>query len=74
MIDLNSLLASGSGWTLAGAYGINDLGQIIGDGYYGGQRRAFLLTPNPVPVPVAGWLSGSGLFGLVGVARKRKTS
>jgi hypothetical protein len=26
-----------------------------------------------VPVPAAGWLFGSGLFGLVGVARRRQS-
>jgi len=27
---------------------------------------------NPVPVPAAVWLFGSGLIGLVGVARRKK--
>jgi hypothetical protein len=27
---------------------------------------------SPVPVPAAAWLFGSGLLGLVGIARRRK--
>ena len=30
--------------------------------------------PEPIPVPAAVWLFGSGLLGLVGVARRKKTS
>lgn len=33
-----------------------------------------LHTTSPVPVPAAVWLFGSGLMGLVGVARRRKSS
>jgi hypothetical protein len=29
-------------------------------------------TPDPIPIPAAVWLFGSGLLGLVGVARRRK--
>jgi hypothetical protein len=29
-------------------------------------------TPNIVPVPAAVWLFGSGLIGLLGVAKRRK--
>jgi len=32
----------------------------------------FRVTPSAVPVPAAVWLFGSGLLGLVGVARRRK--
>lgn len=37
--------------------------------YQGGEIRGFL---TPVPVPAAVWLFGSGLLGLVGVARNKK--
>jgi len=30
-------------------------------------------TPNPVPVPAAAWLFGSGLIGLAGTARRRRS-
>lgn len=45
--DLNDLLdpASGNGWTLSSALGINDSGVIVGWGLVGGARRGFLLTP-----------------------------
>jgi probable HAF family extracellular repeat protein len=45
MQDLNRLIAPGSGWVLVTAYGINDIGQVVGVGVIHGQRRAFLLTP-----------------------------
>jgi probable HAF family extracellular repeat protein len=74
-IDLNSLVA-GSGWELWGATGINDNGQIVGYGMLGegadATFHAFLLTPDPAPVPLppALFLFGSGLAGLIGFRRK----
>jgi probable HAF family extracellular repeat protein len=57
MLDLNALMepVSGSGWTLAIAYGINNMGQITGYGQFstpGGVNvgHAFLLTPIPEPM------------------------
>ena len=50
MIDLSTLIDPSSGWTLGGATAINDLGQIVGNGYNSaGQNDAFLLTPTPEP-------------------------
>lgn len=45
-------------------------------GPFPNQTPAFggTLTPAPIPVPAAVWLFGSGLLGLVGVARRRKQS
>ena len=46
MIDLNTQITSGgSGWVLSVAYGINDMGQIVGFGTVNGNFHAFLLTP-----------------------------
>jgi hypothetical protein len=44
--------ASAQGWSqLATAYAINDSGQIVGQGSFNGQARAFLATPIVVPPP-----------------------
>ncbi len=43
--DLNSLIPATSGWVLNDAFGINAAGDIVGDGTFHGQPRAFLLRP-----------------------------
>ncbi|MEY9910207.1 putative HAF family extracellular repeat protein [Catenulispora sp. MAP12-49] len=42
---LDTLIPAGSGWTLQGATGVNDRGQIVGVGLHNGHKRAYLLTP-----------------------------
>ena len=43
--DLNGLIPQSSGWELNTAYDINDAGQIVGQGFIGGEYHGFLLTP-----------------------------
>ena len=45
MEDLNKFLDPNSGWVLSDATGINELGQICGNGTLNGQGHSFLLTP-----------------------------
>lgn len=46
MTDLNTLLPENSGWKITGVYGINNHGQIVGQGSFnGGKTTAVLLTP-----------------------------
>ncbi len=45
MVDLNDLIPNGSPWLLQGAFGINDSGQIAGQGLIHGEVHAFLATP-----------------------------
>jgi probable HAF family extracellular repeat protein len=81
MRDLNSFLTEGSGWTLTDARDINELGQIVGIGSFGGEVHAFLLNPNSltgsggglvlVPEPGTGalLLVGVGLLAAIGAPR-----
>lgn len=75
MLDLNNLIPTGSGWVLSVANDINNLGQIVGTGIFGGQQRAFLLTPfqqQPVPEPTTLLLLGTGLAAVAARVRKRR--
>jgi len=66
MRDLNNMLSTPlSGWTLNGAYGINNAGQIACIGINSsGDTNGFLLTPTPEPGTFA--LLAAGAMGLVG--------
>lgn len=62
-IDLNTMIAPGSGWVLRSAEGINDAGDIVGFGTFGGQSRAFMLTiPEPATLSL---LAGAGVLALL---------
>jgi probable HAF family extracellular repeat protein len=67
MTDLNSLIDPASGWVLRSAEAINDRGEIVGFGTFGGQTRAFLLSPVPEPASVA--CLASGVLVLIGRGR-----
>ena len=45
ILDLNTVDGVPPGWVLAEARGINNAGQIVGRGVFGGSDRAFMLTP-----------------------------
>jgi len=73
MIDLNGLIPGGSGWQLLEAYGINNAGQIVGEGLLNGQPHAFQLDPAsvgtgfalslaPIPEPGTVWFAGFGMI------------
>ena len=68
---LNILNADGSGVDIDGD---GTLGTTMASGPFAGSPVGFAGTVSAVPVPAAVWLFGSGLMGLVGVARRRKAS
>src|SRR5262249_13534805 len=74
MLDLNSLIAPGSGWDLNEATAINRLGQITGLGTFGGQERAFLLTPVPEPSAIVLTVIGATALGLLRIRKRRQHS
>jgi probable HAF family extracellular repeat protein len=71
MLDLNTLIDPASGWVLARATDINNLGQIVGIGLYNGRPAAFLLIPSAVPEPTACALAGLAMIGTVLRRRRR---
>jgi len=71
MLDLNSLIGPGTGWTLTNAQAINDAGQIAGYGTIGGQTHVFLLSPVPEPATWVSLISG-GAVGAFALFRRRK--
>jgi probable HAF family extracellular repeat protein len=71
MLDLNDLIPSDSGWELQSATGINDSGQIVGNGRApNGENHAFLLTLTPEPTSMSMFALGS----LRVLARRRRRS
>jgi hypothetical protein len=66
---LNIMNADGSGVDLDSD---GTLGTTMAAGPFKGAPVGFSATPAAVPVPAAVWLFGSGLMGLVGIARRRK--
>ncbi len=61
IVDLNTLLPANSGWVLRLAFGVNDAGQIVGEGYDNGVYTSFLLTPIPEPATYAALLGAATL-------------
>jgi probable HAF family extracellular repeat protein len=75
MLDLNSLIAPGSGFTLVHAFGISDTGYITGDATAAdGSTHAFPLTPvaQAVPEPSALVRLGIGTLGMLVYAAWRR--
>lgn len=70
LFDLNSLVLAGNGWNLLSAQAINNEGQIVGFGTFGGDTRAFLLTP--VPEPAALSLATLSAIGASILRRRRR--
>jgi probable HAF family extracellular repeat protein len=73
--NLNDFLPAGSLWVLGYPVAMNSSGQIAGYGTYGGETRAFLLTPDAtVPAPGALVLGLLGLGGIGAAKRARKAA
>jgi probable HAF family extracellular repeat protein len=87
LFDLNTLVDPASGWTLESAFGINELGQIVGSGRLNGVSSAYLLSPAgpvvltgrsealavaSVPEPSTWILAGCGTAFVAAAAARRR--
>ena len=74
MVNLNALVDPALGWTITGAFDINDRNQIAVTGCRGfGDCQALLLSVSAVPEPATTALMLGGL-GLVGWAARRRAA
>jgi len=70
MTDLNTLIPGNSGWTLLGATGVNDLGQIVGYGSINGEIHGYVLTAIPEPSTTVA-IAATGALGFAALLRRR---
>ncbi len=70
--DLTDLTINAQGWDFSMAFGINQIGQIIGLGSLNGQGHGFLLTPTTVPEADASVLALIGLGAVMWPIKRRK--
>ncbi len=73
MVDLNTLIATNSGWKLNYASDINESGQIAGYGLFDGNFHAYVLTPVPEPSAFVLAALGAGAL-VVSYRRKRRAT
>jgi MYXO-CTERM domain-containing protein len=70
VVNLNTLIVPGSGWSLISAADINNAGQIVGTGIFNGKDHAFILTPTPEPSSFV--LAALGLLALAAWRLRRR--
>lgn len=69
LTDINTLISPDSNWYLSSAIAVNNLGQIVGEGFYNGEKRIYMLSM--VPETANSGMLLAGLF-LIGVVQLRK--
>lgn len=66
LINLDTLVSQAyAGWHVNNAVAINDQGQILANGSYGGRNLAMLITVSNVPEPTTQMLMAIGLLALI---------
>jgi probable HAF family extracellular repeat protein len=71
LTDINTLLSPDSNWYLSTASAVNNLGQIVGEGFYNGEKRIYMLSYVPEPASTSMLLAGLGLIAAVRLRNQR---